>query len=206
MRRLVPLFLFALLAVPSAAEAKTHWLNAYEPDAKRYIGPLRTEKLDREDPYIATVRGTFSVFATTHYNTRPCNVMESRPTYKSPGVRNGRVNSDAEFLFANANCAGTDPAVGQRFQIAVGSKYKDFAPFGRGVLTAPHPSHRYDYALLGKGRKAGFRIPESFGGDNYGRLRIDIRRARQSDCTKGFASFGYADATQCATAVATARS
>ena len=213
MRRLVPLFvLVSLFAVPAAAEAKVYWLDTYEPNVKRFVGPLRTEKLDRNDPYVATVRGTFSFFAASEYRNPYCGKVEPRPIYKTRRHRNGPVNSDVEFLFADMtrNCSRrldpSDTVVAQTFQIAVGSKYADYDPFGRGELTAPHPSHKYSYALIGTGRKAGFRLRESRGDDNYGRIRIAIRRARTRDCVKGFAAFGYADEAQCVTAVTTARS
>lgn len=209
MRRLIPLFLFALLAVPSAAEARVHWLDTNEANVKRYIGPLRTEKLDRKDPYVATVRGTFSFYAPAEYNQPFCGNVEPRPMYKSRKVVNGPVNSDVEFLFARPGrgCADTSkPVKAQTFEIAVGSKYKDYAPFGRVGLAGPHASHKYKYALVGKGRRAGFRIAESYGKDNYGRIRIEIRRARPTDCTKGFSAFGYTDQTQCVAAVTAARS
>jgi hypothetical protein len=211
-RRLVPVFLLVFLfAVPAAAQAKVHWLDTYEKKVKRYIGPLRTEKLDRNDPYVATVRGTFSFFAASAYNEPHCGVTEPRPIYKSRRRTNGRVNSDVEFLFADMtrNCTKrnkANPITAQTFQIAVGSKYVDYDPFGRGELTAPHRTHRYNYALIGKGRKAGFRLHDSFGEDNYGRIRIAIRRARTRDCVKGFAAFGYADEATCVAAVANARS
>ena len=213
MRRLVPLFvLVSLFAVPAAAEAKVHWLDTHEPNAKRFIGPLRTEKLDRNDPYVATVRGTFSFFDADAYRDPHCGKVEPRPIYKTPRHPNGPVNSDVEFLFADMtrNCSRRlnpdETIVKQTFRIAVGSKYADYDPFGRGELTAPHPSHKYHYALIGQGRKAGFRLKDSFGDDNYGRIRIAIRRARTRDCVKGFAAFGYADEAQCVTAVTTARS
>lgn len=208
MRSLIPLFLFAILAVPSAAEAKVHWLDTHEADVKRYIGPLRTEKLDRKDPYVATVRGTFSFFAPAEYNQRFCGNVEPRPMYKSRKVVNGPVNSDVEYLFARPGrrCGdASQPVKAQSFQIAVGAKYKDYNPFGRAGLTNPHPTHKYKYALIGKGRRAGFRIAESYAKDNYGRLRIEIRRARVRDCIKGFSAFRYADEAQCVAAVTAAR-
>ncbi len=92
------------------------------------------------------------------------------------------------------------------FLIATGSKYIDYSPFGRGALTRPHKSHAYKYALIGQGRKVGFRLRESFAGDNYGRLRIEIRRARSGDCRTGFGAFGYEDQVQRLAAVDAAQS
>jgi hypothetical protein len=200
--------LISLLAVPAAAEAKVHWLETYEKNAKRYIGPIRTEKLDRKDPYVATVRGTFSFFAAHEYKEPFCGNVESRPLYPTRRHRNGPVNSDVEFLFASPGrrCSQRpNPVIAQTFEIAVGSKYADYDPFGRGVLETPHPTHKYNYALIGKGRKVGFRLKDSYGDDNYGRVRIAIRRARTRDCTKGFAAFGYADQARCVKAVTRAR-
>jgi len=207
-RRLVPLFvLVSLLAMPAAAQAKVHWLDTYEKRVKRFIGPLRTEKLDRNDPYVATVRGTFSFFAASAYDEPFCGTPDRRPVYRTRRQPNGPVNSDVEFVYAipGRRCATQRPVFGQRFEIATASKYADHKPFGRGNLALPHPTHKYNYALIGRGRKAGFRIRESFGADNYGRIRISIRRARTRDCARGFASFGYADQATCETAVVAAR-
>ncbi len=209
MRRLIPLFLLAMFAAPSAAQAKVHWLDTYEPVTKGFVGPKRTEKLDKKDPYVAIVRGTFSFFERAAYRGPYCGITEPAPTYRSRGTKNGRVNSDVEFLFADMghNCSrrNNNPITAQTFEIAVGRKYKDYDPFGVGELTAPRANHAYRYALIGRGKRAGFRLYESFGKDNYGRIRIRIRRARSGDCTKGFASFGYADVTTCQAAVAGAR-
>ena len=213
MRKLVPFLILAMLAVPSAAEAKTYWLDTYEPKVKRYVGPKRTQLLDKRDPYVAVVRGTFSFFDRSEYKAPHCGETESAPIFPTPKRPNGPVNSDVEFLFADMtrNCSrrkNVSPITAQTFQIAVGRKYSDYDPFGRGELTAPHPSHSYKYALIGKGRRVGFRLLDSFGEDNYGRIRIRIRRARSADCLSpgGFTAFGYADEAQCLTAVSAARS
>lgn len=210
MRRIIPLFLLALLALPSAAEAKTYWLDTYEANAKGFVGPLRTEKLDKKVPYVATAHGTFSVFAPAQYKQPYCGRLEPRPVFKSPKRPNGPVNSDVAFLFANTDrsCARSglsQSVMGQTFQIAPASKYRDSRPFGVGTLTAPLASHKYNYAVIGAGRQLGFRIPESYAGDNYGRIRLNIRRARARDCVKGFSAFGYVDEASCLKAVAGAR-
>lgn len=210
MRRLIPMFLLiSLFAMPAAAEAKVHWLDTYEKRVKRFVGPLRTEKLDRNDLYVASVRGTFSFFARSAYREPFCGNVEPRPIYRTRRQPNGPVNSDVEFLFASPGrrCATrAEPIIAQSFEIAVANKYADYTPFGRADTSVPHATHKYNYALIGKGRKAGFRIRESFGRDNYGRIRISIRRARARDCVKGFTAFGYADEATCVTAVANARS
>ena len=208
MLRIVSFCLFAFLAVPSSAHAKTYWLDTYEANTRGYIGPMRTQVLDRNDPYVVTARGTFSFLASAEYRGPFCGAVEPAPIYLSPRRRNGPVNADVEFTFAdvNRNCSrrNNNPIVPQRFTIAVGSKYRDYRPLG-AVLTAPTASHRYRYGLTGKGRRVGFRMAETYGKDNYGRIRIDIRRARASDCQVDFAAFGHADAPSCVSAVSAAR-
>jgi hypothetical protein len=211
MRRLIiPLALAAMLLVPAGAHARTVFLDTHDRGRDRYIGPVATETLVRGAPYVATVRGTFSYYGRGEYRKRFCGRPERAPIYRSRGVRNGRVNADAEFIFAEqiANCGRRgNTAVENSFQVRTGRAYRELARLG-APITAPRADHTYQYALVGEGIRARFRLPDRIAGDNYGRLRISLRRATAADCAGGnFAIFGYTDEATCVagTAIPAAR-
>lgn len=134
-----------------------------------------------------------------------CGKPERRPMYRSPGVRNGRVGADVEFIFAEreAHCSKWGPqalGAGVSFEMTLARKYKDMDPMG-WPMAAPTPEHTYRYALVGQGRRAGFRIREFNMVDNYGRIRILVRRARARNCGRGeLTAFGFASEGDCAKA------
>ena len=66
----------------------------------------------------------------------------------------------------------------------------------RGVLTTqpltvPAANHRYDYALIGAGQPAAFRLFDTDTRDNYGSFEISVRLAVPTDCDgDGYSAFG----------------
>ncbi len=192
-----------VLVFPSAALAKTHFLDTYDRGKDAYSGPLKTERLVKQVPYKAKVRGTFSLFSAEALRAPFCGTSEPKPIYRSKRQINGPVVGDAEFLFADLskNCAKRkNPQTATTFEIRVRSTYKNLAPIG-GVGEAPNANHVYTYALLGKGRFARFRLFDRFTKDNYGRLRIKISRATPADCANGgFANWKYVDEATCVVA------
>jgi hypothetical protein len=197
-----------LAATPAVAAAETVVLDTYKPRTVKgkYIGPVATKaKLTRGKPYIATVRGTWSYLDTS--KEMLCGAPEPRPIYptRAKGVRNRQAVADAEFYFAQRapDCADPTKIVERavRFEIATARLYnRTPVPLGP-PLTAPTPTHAYSYAMLGAGRVARFRIPDTDLFDNYGRLRIRVRAATAQDCaTFGFAALGFADDASCVAA------
>ncbi len=47
---------------------------------------------------------------------------------------------------------------------------------GSGRRTRPNRTHRYRYRVQGLGRPLRFRLLDSYAVDNYGQLRITVRR------------------------------
>lgn len=201
MRRLaVPIaLLIALLAAP-VAHARALWLDAYDPGSDPYAGPVKSQKLLRGVPYVAKVRGTFSFFERAQFKDPFCGHTERRPIYPTPHRPNGPVVGDAEFLFADTapNCARrSSPLTATTFQIATYRRYRDLVTMG-GQLQAPRRDHVYRYAIIGRGRPARFRLADDFTKDNYGRLRITIRRATARDCAgQRFRNWAYPDEAAC---------
>jgi hypothetical protein len=201
------LALTALLALPGLAHAKPYWLDTYDAHKDAHAGPVKTLELTRGIPYVATVQGTFSFFdrSTWKDKTEFCGTTERRPLYPSPHRPNGRVNGDAMLLFANtsARCAKfPSPYTATTFEIAVAKKFRQLTPLG-GEPSVPAADHRYRFALLGAGKVARFRLYDQFTLDNYGRLRIVIRRARARACTgTGYLAWGFTSEAACMAAVA----
>jgi hypothetical protein len=158
-------------------------LDAHPSSSKaRVIGPVSTRRaLRRGRGYFVTVQGTISYHSLADWQASPpCGPVESRPMFRSRGVRNGMVGIDPAFTFA---ASGSDPALCvllparfTRFQISVGGRFAHPEPIG-GYPAAPAANHRYRYFVRGRGRRARFRLLDAYPQDNYGRLRISIRAA-----------------------------
>jgi len=191
----------AVLCVPAAAQARTWWLDTHDRGRDNYAGPIKTERLTRGKPYLIEVKGTFSLFGAVEYRQPLCGAPEPRPQYRSRGVRNGPVQADSVFLFADlaSNCARNQGRLQYTtFGIGVdGRRYRNLWPAG-GIPPAVRPDHTYTYAVVGFGKVARFRIFDRQPEDNYGRLRIRIRPAQATDCAaEKFRQFGYADEATC---------
>jgi hypothetical protein len=115
------------------------------------------------------------------------------------------VGADAEFVFAEkaAGCAerrragDTIPGTWLGFKARQGrSRY-----FKLSLLTPtlePRPDHTYRYPMLGYGTRAEFRLDDPNTRDNYGRLRLTLRRAVDGDCANEmYVAWGYESEAAC---------
>ena len=189
---------------PAAAQTQTLFLDFRDPGRDRYAGPVTTKRLRSQAPYVVNVRGTLSFYRWRKGNVA-CGAPEDKPIYKSRRAKNGIVGGDAEFIFADKakGCerrqrAGNSlPESWLGFQVSQGRGF-----FKLALLTptaAPLPDHTYDYAILGYGTRAKFRLMDRNTRDNYGRLRLTLRRATAVDCTAGrHAAWGFATEADCA--------
>lgn len=119
--------------------------------------------------------------------------------------KNGIVGADAEFVFADKagpcdrrrRAGNTVPETWLGFQVSQGRGF-----FKLSVLSptaAPRPDHSYDYAVSGYGTRAKLRLRDVNTRDNYGRLRLGLRRATTADCAGGKHSvWGFATGAECA--------
>ncbi len=185
-----------------ADEPRAVFLNTYAPargPTRPYTPSVGSQVLTANVPYVLSVRGTYSGWARERYRGKRCGRPEPRPMYPSPGRPNGRVGLDAEFVFGSAAdyCRTiTFPVAGTIFRARTDRDF--FTPIPLRAPTAPRADHTYRYPLMGAGRRARFRLPDTFTADNYGRLRFIVREATPSDCTLNrFALWGYPDEATC---------
>jgi hypothetical protein len=194
----------ALGPATASAQTQTLFLDSRDPGRDQYTKPVTTQKLRAGTPYVVNVRGTVS-FYKWNKSQVACGTAEDQPIYKTRRVRNGIVGADAEFVFAE-KAAGCDrrrragnslPETWLGFQVSQGRRF-----FKLSLLTptpTPRPDHAYDYAILGYGTRAKFRLRDVNTRDNYGRLRLRLRRATATDCTGGRqAVWGFATEAECA--------
>jgi hypothetical protein len=210
----------ALLVGPSVASATPpHYkLDAYDPSPSvaGYAGPLVTDApLTDGVWYIAEVEGTISYYRARSWENpfapfdAICGDPRPAPKFRSPDVDNedeGAVGMDSEVVFARP-CRGPEgakypkPGKWNNFEInpGDGAGYRHITPTD-GVHTTPTWSNAYDYAILGNGLPAKFRLRDLPGAtkDNYGRLDIYVRPASFIDCEHGiYKAFGFADFQSC---------
>ncbi len=161
-------------------------LDSYERRADGAAGPVRTaRRLMPRARYRVTVQGTLSFYPQAMWMTPPagqvvCGTPEPRPMFVLAGQPAGPVGFDAETMFAlptgPAHCERLElPRPWKNFQMAAGRR---FTHPGSGTRTTPHRAHRYKYRVRGLGRPLRFRLVDSEATDNYGRLRISVRRLR----------------------------
>jgi hypothetical protein len=189
-----------LLIFPTAAGAALLF-DTHDPGRDRFAGPKRTkERLAAGKPYVLTVRGTFSLYSPSWVRTKGrCGRPLRRPIYPSPGVDNGRVGADAEFVFADkrqqCRLAGGVPYAWAGLQVSTGGRYVELDALLQDI-TRPRADHTYRYAVVGRGARLRVRMRDPNTQDNYGRLRFALRRARPEECGR-FLQWGYETEAEC---------
>ena len=163
-------------------------LDTNEAGSDGAAGPVRTERrLRPRSRYRVTVQGTFSFYPASMWLMPPtgqavCGRPESAPMFTLPGQPTGPVGFDAETMFAlpttPRHCDRLDlPRPWKNFQIAVGRR---FTHPGSGQRSRPKRSHRYSYRVRGTGRPLRLRMVDSEASDNYGVLKVSVRRVRSA--------------------------
>jgi hypothetical protein len=132
--------------------------------------------------YTMTVRGTASYYSPASYTDPPrplvlCGKPEFAPMFRSPGVPDGPVGVDPEFVFARpwtrSQC-GRVPGRWSNFQIK--TKRFFFHPTPREG--AARSDHTYTYTIIGRDRVGAFRLVDKAGArDNYGVFRVGLEAA-----------------------------
>lgn len=161
-------------------------LDTNEAIADGAAGPVRTERrLQPRRGYRVIVRGTFSFYPASMWLTPPvgqavCGRPESAPMFTLAGQPTGPVGFDAETMFAlpttPEHCDRLNlPRPWKNFQLAAGRR---FTHPGRGQRSRPKRSHRYSYKVRGLGRPLRLRLVDSNATDNYGVLKVTVRRVR----------------------------
>ena len=204
----------AVALAPSAMAAKPVQEQDLMLDSHAASGvpSVRTPgRLARGTFYVSEVAGTVSYYSSALWRFPPpgadpgarsvCGTPEAAPLFPS-AVQTGPVGFDAEMIFARPALARRCqsprlPQTWNNFQVSVGGRFGHPPPvFGRP--TAPATGHSYVYVLKGRGAPAAFRLRDTPASDNYGMLRIRIRRARAADCTTyGVRGFGSRTSRDC---------
>ncbi len=208
-----PLLLIAALAtsalaMPVAAHAETRYLDTYERRADGYAGPVRMNAVRANTAYVLSIKGTFSSYPAVQWRRRAfyCGRSEPRPQFRSPGRRNGMVGADAMFVFAERTrlCRNGRPRYPEwnGMQLSIGGRFTELtAPLlAAGETTvAVRRSHTYEFPITTTRRvRPRIRLRDPNTTDNYGRLRLRIRRAVPADCANGnFTRFGYVAEAEC---------
>lgn len=139
----------------------------------RTAGVTSTTVLAAGTTYTVSVQGTYSLWNSALNNGTPeANAMF--PTTGGVGRASTQVGLDPDSKFAAFNQPGTYPQHTTEFQIDLGSGFAHVEPTG-GPFAVPQPGHIYNYALVGQGAVASFRIVDSPQADNYGYLRVVIQ-------------------------------
>ena len=168
--------------------AQTLMLDSYEARADGAADPVSTSRrLTRVGTCLLTVRGTLSFYPKAEWLAPPpplavCGRPEARPRFPSPRGLLGPVGFDAETIFAlpttPERCARLAvPRPWSNFQVAVGTRFVHPRRLPARASRPDRP-HEYRYHVRGRGRPVRFRLLDSQATDNYGRLRITVRRAR----------------------------
>lgn len=203
--KLLSLFLIAgAMTVPAVASAAdTVWLDTYERSQDGYIGPVATSKLLDHRRYILTVSGTFSSYSPGLWKSgKTCGTPTPRPRFPSKGRPSGPAGTDALWTFADrrGRCRQRSTPVVPfvSTQLSVSGTYRRIGkllPSYSGLRA----DHVYRFAVTGAGARARVRIKDPNSRDDYGRLRISIRRAVAADCRSGdYQAFAFSDETSCA--------
>ncbi len=178
----------AFAPAASAALPETLALNTYDAGTADFTPVIAsTDALTAGQFYVATVTGTFSNVAATHWTEREtCGSPEADAMFPSPGRPASRVGKDAEWAFAHTRIGtggcGPLPERGTAFQVATNGTFgHPSQPIG-GAGSAPRGSHSYAYLLAGTGGPVRFRLRDVNTRDNYGVLQIVLRAATPADC------------------------
>ena len=71
------------------------------------------------------------------------------------------------------------------FQAGVGTTYHHLQAEG-GPYSTPRSDHKYSYPLtVPVNNKAGARLSDEYPQDNYGKLKVTVRKLASSDCQNG---------------------
>ena len=184
-----------LVAAPAAEAASGKFLRSErlvldtnEASTDGAAGPVRTDRrLRPRSRYRVTVQGTFSFYPASMWLTPPagqevCGKPESAPMFVLPGQPTGPVGFDAETMFAlpttPEHCDRLNlPRPWKNFQMTAGRR---FTHPGSGQRSKPKRSHRYSYRVRGRGLPLRLRLVDSEASDNYGVLKVSVRRLRSS--------------------------
>ncbi len=127
--------------------------------------------------YLLRISGTWSAWSPNTWSSY-CGAAEDAPVIPSPGVTNGKVGVDAEYVFAAPNgygiCGrpGGPPWYNRGPEISLdgGSTWREATPIDKNY----HSDHKYEYLVIGQGYPIRIRFVDSPNSDNYGILPVTV--------------------------------
>jgi hypothetical protein len=201
------------LAAQAAQTVGTATLDAYQASSRPSTSPVSLRaKLIRDKLYVATVQGAISDYAAINYVALQapwrvmCGTPQSASSFASAGG-SGQVSNDAEFIFAQPwstlQCPAQLPAHWTNLQLNDGTGWSHPKLLSGANVTAPTPTHTYQYAVVGHGQRVSFRLIDPSTSDNYGSFRISLRTGVTGDCSVArYQAFGLQSRSACLAAAA----
>lgn len=142
-----------------------------------------TANLESGALYLITIKGTYSVWASSWYVAPGQGFPENAPLFPTPGVTNGHTYADWEWLFgwyqpAEPQEPATVVALPEPFSfrgisLDGGKNWTQPVPIGGAGY---NPAHLYRYLVVGQGAQAFFRRNDNPTYDNYGMFRICVQK------------------------------
>jgi len=160
---------------------ETLWLNSND-----QINTVGTKKLEKNTTYLLKVQGTISLWTSNSWGNVCKGTPEAETLYESPGINNGQVGLDANFLFASVGgasyCDKQLPLKDYRFEISVDGGNIWFHP--NFIDNEINSCHSYSYLFNAKGYSLLARYNDEPIDDNYGMLKIEIIKIVDTEYTK----------------------
>jgi hypothetical protein len=201
----------ASVTTASAAKSSTvglgdaMYLHSYNAQNRNITDEVTGPKLKSQQWYVVTVSGAVSYYAA-HFYKKPegkYNTVCGNPVHALiPGqdpTTTPPAGIDAEFVFARPwkkDKCGKLPVHWSNFALNTYNWWRHLAPAGP-YLTAPNPDHTYSYYVRGEGHAIQFHLSDPpRSDDNYGDLKIVVRKAAASDCVN-YEALDFASQPEC---------
>jgi hypothetical protein len=169
----------AASASVQAIENETFWHDNF---GDYYPTDFSQNPLINGTVYVVTVEGTWSPWGAGHWmnvDDPPVGAYEEAPMYLGYGGP-GRVGADPFYAFAciygwdyalGMGWTSLPSPVGIRISLDFGASWTDSI---RPENEVYNPTHKYEFKVVGKGERIGFRTIDSDAYDNYGMFKIVV--------------------------------
>lgn len=166
-----------------ASAQHTFFYDTYDPDDTSIKVVTDTYTLDACGNYTLTVDGSYSIWVASSWGSG-CGTPDALPMYPTPGVTNGNVGFDMEYMFAmkysSHPLCGSLPSATPRIEISLDGGSTWFHP--TPISGAYNPAHVYQYNIAGAGFPIQVRHISSLNSDDYGQLRFKIDPVLADPC------------------------
>lgn len=134
--------------------------------------------------YVVTIAGTYSRWSAATWQDSRFHTSCGEAEHTAAGP----VGADAEVSFAEVrslkngqSCTAAPlPSHNGLLLMSTGGPFTHSEP-AQGFVTQPRADHRYAYLIVGAGAPLSVRLTDAVSSDNYGTLRITVRRWESYD-------------------------